>query len=1731
MLFSLSDKGRRSTLGLAFALLSVLSLTASLALAADANRLTYLDSDDPFYVSRDFPKLTTPQWVGEPGVEAVVILAIDDMKGHEKWEAYLRPILERLKKIDGRAPVSIMTNQIKADEPHLQRWLKEGVSLETHTVDHPCPLLAGGDLAKAKSTYDRCVDQLAKIPRSRPVAFRTPCCDSLNTVSPRFFAEIFNHTTPEGNYLAIDSSVFQFFTPNDPALPRELVYDSAGQDRFQKYAPKDRAFVNRIDDYPYPYVIGRLCWEFPCIAPSDWSAQHAQGEANPKTLTDMQAGIDAAVAKQGVFTMVFHPYTWIRNDQIVALIDHAVAKHGKKVKFLNFPEALARLEKNVLGGQSLRRGDGGDNGARMLDLNGDGFLDAVIGNPKLQQTRIWDPKKAAWATSPFPAQLVVSRDDAGKTQADKTQQDAGARFAVLRETGPSIVIANEAKRAAWTFDGKAWQEDRQLVENFALAGKPIQLANRGVDQGVRFRDLDGDGVSEGIIGSEGSPAIYQFDRKAGGWKPLDFALPDGATIADAQGRDAGLRFVDIDEDGYDDVVFSNEKTYSIDLFRGLKTGWSRRVMAGKAGTPGALPMIARDGTNNGAWFANHAMWLQNENTDKQKDLVDRRTFNELLKDVDPEAKSPLAGLRSIRMRPGMAVELMVSEPLVVDPVGFDWGPDGRLWVVEMNDYPQGMDGMGKPGGRVKFLEDTNGDAVYDKATTFLEELPFPSSICVWRKGIIVTAAPDILYAEDTDGDGRADVKQVLFRGFHEGNQQHRVNGLRHGLDNWLYCANGDSGGQIESIKSGERVAINFRDFRIDPDRGLLDPEIGQTQFLRERDDWGNWFGNANSEPMWQFVLEDRYLRRNKNISAPNPRRDVSVAPGAAPVFPASRTLPRFNDFNVVDRFTSACSAIIFRDELLGKNYYGNSFVSEPVHNLVHREVLTRDGVLFSSQRPADEQKSEFLASSDNWFRPTSLRTGPDGGLWIADMYRAVIEHPEYIPQDWQKRLDLRAGDDKGRLYRVLPVGVKPRPIPRLDKLDTAGLVAALDTPNGWQRDMAQQMLVWNADRAAIPLLQKLAATSPRALARLQALCALDGLAALDEAVLLRALADKEPGVRRHAIRLSESRLANAPKLAAAALKLVSDADAHVRMQLAYSLGEWPDRRAGEALAAIALADAASQYVTAAVMSSASPKHLDGMIDAMLAATAGKDPPVELLQKLLALATTYDNDRALVRLLAALAKPDDKGNFEDWQVTALAGLLDTLDRKNLSLAKFEKEADADLKQGLAQVNPMFAWARKAVSNETAEEPERLVAVTLLGRGIDQQKEDLALLAELLSPRSSAALQGAAVTALARLEEAEAAQLLLGAWKGLGPELRGSVIEALLRREAWLILMLDAIEAKSFSAGEIDAARRQRLLDHRDEEIRARAGKLLTASTAADRQAAIDQYRAALATRGDAQHGKAVFKKTCAPCHRLEDVGTPVGPDLAALTDKSNDALLVAILDPNRAVESKFLNYSAASSDGLVHTGILSAETGASVTLVGQEGKQTTILRADLDELTSTGKSLMPEGLEKDVNPKDFADLVAYLATTRPPRREFAGNEPKLVEPENFRGEFWLLASDCEIYGSTLAYEPTYRNLGTWGSENDHAVWTFNVTQETKYIVRLDYACAADVAGNSYQLQVGDVTLGGKVTSTGNWDSYRQATVGVIKLKPGKQQVVLRPTGKLNGYLMDLKSVRITPVATD
>ena len=1701
--------------------------SGAVGLAGDGNRLAHLDLNDPYYVSRDFPKLTTPQWVGEAGVEAVVVLAIDDMRESAKYEAYLRPILQRLKQIDGRAGLSIMTNRIAADDAQLKQWLDEGLSIDVHTYDHPCPLLKGGDLEKARGTYERCVDLLNAIPGNRPVAYRMPCCDSLNTVSPRFFQEIFNSTTAAGKFLTIDTSVFQVFTSDDPVVG-PAGFDADGRERFRKYVPYDRSFVNTVENYPYPYVIGGLCWEFPCVAPSDWSAQHLQQPNNPRTIDDWEVAIDLTVKKQGVFNLVFHPHGWIGNDQVVDLIDRTVKKHGSKVKFLSFRECQNRMDRFLLAGQPLRAKDGGDNGVRLLDVNADGYLDVVIANDVMRQTRIWSPGEKTWTsvssndTTGFP-QKLVTLDSEGE------RKEIGLQFGVLsRDNYASVLFRDEKTGGGWRFDGQRWLADGRLLDGLEIDGKPVLTRKGGRDNGVRLRDLDSDGICEAVVGNPEQRAVFGYDLAEHRWVLLPFDLPAGTSIVRASGADAGLRFVDVDEDGFDDVIFSDETRYSLDLFRGMQTGWSERIARGEQGDEKSIPMIVRGETDNGAWFHSRTMWVQNEDTAELPNLVDRRAYEDLLAKLFPGPKSIEMSLKSMVVRPGFEVELVAGEPLVKDPVAFAWGGDGKFWVAEMADYPMGMDGQGKPGGRVRYLEDTDGDGKYDKSTLFLEGLNFPSGVMPWGAGVLVTAAPDIFYAADTDGDGRADERTMLFQGFNEGNQQHRVNGLVYGLDNRVYCANGDSGGRVTSLKTGEHVSISGADLRIEPRTGGMERLAGRSQFGRNRDSWGNWFGNNNSNPMYHFVLDDHYTRRNPHVASPSGTVQISIDPGAAPCFPVSRTLPRFNDFAMANRFTSACGAMVYDDPLFGADFLGNSFVSEPVHNLVHREIVSPDGYTFTSRRAEDEQASEFLASRDHWFRPTMLRTGPAGALYVADMYRRVIEHPEWVPDDWEAKLDVRAGEDRGRIYRVIPRGAKLRTVPKLAELSTVDLVAALDDPHRWQRDTAQRLLVERQDESAVAGLKEISQHGEHAGGRLQALWALHGLGELAPQVVLQALADPHPAVRRQAVRLSEAYIAESPELGEALLQLTGDADQQVLLQLAYALGEWDDPRSGSALGRLLREHAQEPFLVAAVMSSIQEGNIVAVIDEIIADGAGEVRVVAVMEPLLKLAAAYGDAGALSTLLAGVAKRGAHG-FADWQFRALVAALEGVERNKKLFSDGGQDGGEELAAAMNSLPAVFAAAREVAQDDAALEEGRRAAVELLGRDAAERDADLALLQELLTPRTPESIQVAAVAALARGADGDAPAVLLAGWSGYSPALRQQVIDVLLQNESRTSGFLDAVEAGDILAVEIDAARRQRLLQHRSEPIQARAKKLLADSIDANRQQVIDVYAKSLVAEGDAQLGEKVFVKLCANCHRLQGTGHGVGPDLAALTDKSTPVLLTAIFDPNRAVEAKYISYTAVTEAGLSFSGILTEQTGNSLTLLAAEGKKQVVLRNELDELISTSKSLMPEGLEKDLRPEDVRHLTAYLQQARPPgqRRRFPGNSPGLATP-SFDGTISLQARKSEVYGEELVYEKTFHNLGYWSNSGDYALWRIEVPQAGAYEVEIEWSCPADTAGNEFEIQAGDNRLTGAVVATVDWKDYKKARVGRLRLPAGRQEIVVRSHGPIQGYLFDLRSVTLIPV---
>jgi putative membrane-bound dehydrogenase-like protein len=1081
--------------------------------------------------------------------------------------------------------------------------------------------------------------------------------------------------------------------------------------------------------------------------------------------------------------------------------------------------------------------------------------------------------------------------------------------------------------------------------------------------------------------------------------------------------------------------------------------------------------------------------------------------------------SPERSLAAMRTRPDMTVELVAAEPLVVDPVAIDFGADGRLWVAEMRDYPAGIDGKYGPGGRVKHLTDVNGDGRYDEATTFLDGIPFPTGVTVWNKGVLVCTAPDILYAEDTDNDGKADVIKKLFTGFATHNFQARVNSLQYGLDNWVYASTGLFGGKISSFR-GNEIDLTSRDFRMMPDTGEIEPVTGQTQQSRVRDDWGNWFGCDSGTLIRHYPVVDHYVRRNPQYAPPATAINVADYPNSNRLFPISPVVT-FKLSGPPGLVTAACGLGIYRDELLGKEFAGNAFTCEPVCQVVHRLVLSPHDASFSGRRAKDEQQSEFLASSDNWFRPVQARTGPDGALYVVDMYRYVIEHPIWIPPEVVATLDVRAGDTRGRIYRVFPKNHPPRPIVRLNKSDTAGLVAALDSPNGPQRDLSQRMLVDRGDRSAVTLLERLARESNRPQTRLQALCALDGLHALAAGSVEHALGDEHPGVRRHAIRLAERFAGKSDRILAMLGKLVDDKDAQVRIQLAYTMGEFRGDEAATALATLASTYSDDPYLVAAAMSSLRAENARPFTRQVLslAASQKRESPERVLSALLAMDFAA-NDPQLWSDVLQSAAANASEPPRAWKFTLLARLLAARDRSGDSQAR-PLSADDE-----RRIETLLTLAREKIRDEKSDLAMRIAALGVLGIGNAPAADaDRALLANLLSPRQSVEIQLAAVNQLATVAGDAAPSLLLNRWSVCSPAVRAGILDALLNRPTGQTALLDMLERGTITIADLDATRRQRLLEGADEKTRTRAAKLVTTTSNADRHQLIEQYNSA-ATKGDAKKGQAVFAKACAACHKLGNVGVLVGPDLAPLASKPRQTLLAAILDPNQAVDPRYISYQALTDAGESISGLLSTETATSIVLTSQDGKQHTLLRSEIDEFKSTGKSLMPEGLEKDVSPAQMADLLAFLATTATPPKSFAGNVPTVVG-SNDDGVVLLSAENCEIRGPSVVFEDQFQNLGMWHSAEDSATWTIDANAAGKYRVFLEFACDDSAAGNTLIVESEGEPIKSRIPATGAWSRYQLVEIGELSLRAGVSSLVVRSDGAIRGALVDLRTLQLVP----
>jgi putative membrane-bound dehydrogenase-like protein len=949
---------------------------------------------------------------------------------------------------------------------------------------------------------------------------------------------------------------------------------------------------------------------------------------------------------------------------------------------------------------------------------------------------------------------------------------------------------------------------------------------------------------------------------------------------------------------------------------------------------------------------------------------------------------PDKALATFKIQPGFQIVPVAVEPLVTDPVAAVYDADGRLYVVEMRGYPFPEKA---PSGNVTLLDDADGDGQFDRRTIFVDGLSWPTGVVPYDGGVFIAVAPDILYAKDTDGDGKADVKRVVFTGFGTQNVQGLLNGLLWGPDGWIYGSSSSNGGEIRNLArpDAKPVSVRNRDFRFKPDSSAFEALSGGGQFGHTFDDWGHRFVCNNSNHIRQIAVDSRDLERNPALAATTVVVDIAAEGGAAPVFRISppepwrvvRTRQRAADPEFVKRapptelvatgfFTSATGVTIYRGTAFPPEYRGNAFIGDVGGNLVHRKTLTKSGALYRATRA--NEGIEFLASTDNWFRPVNFANTPSGTLLVLDMYRETIEHPESIPEPIKKHLDLTSGKDRGRLYEIVPEEFSRRRKPHLSTATTAELVGALADPDAWWRETAQRLLIERRDAQAPPLLAHLVQLRPSALAWAHALWTLSALGHLDSKTLLPAFQDSEPGVREQAARLSEGRVGRDGPVRTALLALAEDPDAMVRYRAAFALGGVPERSAIDALARIAIRNADDRWIRTAVLSSVAGRP-EVLLDALaeeghfLGMPAGR----VWLGELAALVGAEGRDKAFRRVLErASATEADPGEA----LAALLGLGRGLARSNRSLRELLAGPD------VPKMTPLFEKAARLASGD-GDPSARAEAVRLIGLGPVGKALDI--LPPLLDVRQPAGVQVAALQALSGLPSGMVGQVVTDRWKALSPSVKREAVEVLFSRRERLSAMLDAIERGEVAATDLDPARRSALREHADTAIRDRAARLLGGAPE-DRARVVAEARWALELRGDTEKGRAIFRSQCATCHRAEGQGAEVGPDLATVAGRSPEDLLTQILDPNRGVSPVYVDYAVATADGRVLSGLIAEETATSVTLKRAEGATDVVPRAQVESIASTGRSLMPEGLEKDLGPQALADLIAFLRGLSPAR---------------------------------------------------------------------------------------------------------------------------------------------------
>ncbi|MCC7336061.1 MAG: c-type cytochrome [Pirellulaceae bacterium] len=997
--------------------------------------------------------------------------------------------------------------------------------------------------------------------------------------------------------------------------------------------------------------------------------------------------------------------------------------------------------------------------------------------------------------------------------------------------------------------------------------------------------------------------------------------------------------------------------------------------------------------------------------------------------------APADSLQLIELLDGNQARLLAHEPQVVDPVEVAFDDAGRMWVIEMRDYPFATGEQ--PRGQIVVLSDNDGDGEYESSQVFADHLDMPTGLALWKEGVVATVAGQLIYLTDSDGDGRAEHTQIWLEGFSKDNEQLRANHPRLGPDGWWYIACGLRGGAVQlgpELRGEDPAApldIGSRDVRFHLANKTIELVTGPAQFGLTFDGLGQRIFCSNRNPATQVMFEQADLVGNPL---------AGLAPSVVDVVPAgesSRVYPLVNAWVTSHlhsgQFTAACG-VFARGVDDGRT---DIFTCEPTGSLVHRQRSKRSGArLVPDAEQQVPEGREWLASRDAWFRPVNVTVAPDGSMVIVDMHRAVIEHPAWVPEELKQRPDERWGDQAGRIVSIGPQvqlsdvwrELRDRP---LRTREDAELVELIGSDNPWLRQTSRRLLLQRAatgDESPAGA----AVVSNSNIDALQQMVADTGLtpdarcAALRLTVLLAVSSASETTLATDAAATdaadaNRSPIAMAPLLAADLSQTGQSELAMVALRLSrqypHTLSVHPDELLKLASGS---AEAGVRFEAWLCLGSqvgsdswqATPADLDEVAQAwaqdgdpyllMAAASGLRDQPEQLLHSWLstlaqspviteaAVAQVPQIARGLMAATLRKTESSQGSGSADAaeslkplveqiaQLLSESGLAKSLSTKGVApLAALECLQPIVKQPKLRSLVELSTWKQlaKLVENDSLPLHLRVAAIALLADS--PQSDTPQRLAQMVAQATDPELTGPLLQAWCAVGGDAPNSVLLDRLASASPQLQRVLLPLIAASGKRLEGLAQQLDSGQLTPGQFGVAELTKLVDRASGETKAKLQQQLSRISNSNRAQVVEQYKSCLELEPDVPRGAELFRKHCASCHRVGDIGVDVGPNISDSRTKKPLELLTAILDPNLAIDNNFFRFIVLTEDGRVIEGIIAEETADALIIRGQDDRRELIRREDIATMKATGVSLMPEGLEAQIDPQAMADLIGFI----------------------------------------------------------------------------------------------------------------------------------------------------------